>query len=202
MVERRTKGSKQSAPGRARSSRRRRGRGKDSYDSVFVIGVQSAHAALGFLCSTSISRKRDRTRRSSFDGFFQLLSSLPLFLPCPRPLHLPRLQPQWMSETEYCSPEECLNLVQSIEQGVRELLATIKSGQFADVRARISQLQALSTNFKTKVEQLPNLKRTPEQQQREIQNLACKINARDNAIKYIDDQIESILKAKQEIHHD
>uniref|UniRef100_A0AC34QAI4 Mediator complex subunit 9 n=1 Tax=Panagrolaimus sp. JU765 TaxID=591449 RepID=A0AC34QAI4_9BILA len=77
---------------------------------------------------------------------------------------------------QYSSPQNCIDKLDLVERFVRELVSTINSGQFAEVRQKITQLQTATQQFKVEVQKLPEIKRTVAEQNFEIEHLNRRIS--------------------------
>ena len=70
----------------------------------------------------------------------------------------------------------------------------INSGQFADVRQRIAQLQNTTNQFKADVQRLPDIKRSAPQQNKEIELLKNQIHRQLTGIQVANVKTELLLK--------
>uniref|UniRef100_A0AC35GDY3 Biogenesis of lysosome-related organelles complex 1 subunit 7 n=1 Tax=Panagrolaimus sp. PS1159 TaxID=55785 RepID=A0AC35GDY3_9BILA len=86
-------------------------------------------------------------------------------------------------EHSHSTPEECIDRLNTIETGIKELVATINSGQFADVRLRITQLQTAAAGFKAEVQRLPDIQKTTRDQDKYLGYLSRKIQQKDTGIE-------------------
>uniref|UniRef100_A0A914Y7S2 Uncharacterized protein n=1 Tax=Panagrolaimus superbus TaxID=310955 RepID=A0A914Y7S2_9BILA len=86
-------------------------------------------------------------------------------------------------EQPYSTAEECIDRLNSIELGIKELVGTINSGQFADVRLRITQLQIAAGQFKADVQRLPDIQKTTKDQDKYLGYLNRKIRKKEIGIE-------------------
>jgi len=97
-------------------------------------------------------------------------------------------------EQSHSTPQECIDKLNLIELHIRELVSTINSGQFADVRQRIAQLQNTTNQFKTDVQRLPDIKRSIPQQNKEIELLKNQIQKQLAGVQVANVKTELLLK--------
>uniref|UniRef100_A0A914PN50 Uncharacterized protein n=1 Tax=Panagrolaimus davidi TaxID=227884 RepID=A0A914PN50_9BILA len=98
-------------------------------------------------------------------------------------------------EHSHSTPEECIDRLNTIETGIKELVATINSGQFADVRLRITQLQTAAAGFKAEVQRLPDILKTTRDQDKYLGYLSRKIQQKDTGIKQATGEFKKFVES-------
>ncbi|KAE9550081.1 hypothetical protein FO519_006713 [Halicephalobus sp. NKZ332] len=101
-------------------------------------------------------------------------------------------------EQPHSTPQECIDKLDLIELYIRELVSTINSGQFADVRQRIAQLQNTTNQFKAEVQKLPDIKRSVPQQTGEIDLLKTQIQKQLAGIQVANVKSQLLLNEETE----